>query len=159
MSKQPRSQHKMLTKAIAIASEAHKNQLDKGGAAYILHPLRVMFQVQSDDPELMQIAVLHDVVEDSSWTLERLRKEGFSERVLDALTLLSRGDEDYDIYIERIAQNHDAIMVKLSDLRDNSDISRLKGIREKDFERLKKYHRSYLKLQDELKRHSETGNK
>lgn len=146
-----RNQNKLLAKAIAIASEAHVKQLDKGGKAYILHPLRVMSTMPQDDPEMMQIAVMHDVVEDSDWTIEDLRKEGFSDRVLDALSLLTRGDEDYETYIDNIATNPDATRSKLGDIRDNSDITRLKGIREKDFERMKKYHHSYLKLSASLK--------
>lgn len=150
MTQQQRNQHKMLAKAIAIASDAHVKQLDKGGKAYILHPLRVMFDMPQDDPEMLQIAIMHDVTEDSDWTIEGLRKEGFSERVLAALELLEHGDEDYDAYIERISTNVDAIRSKLGDLRDNNDITRLKGIREKDFERMKKYHRSYIKLKEAL---------
>lgn len=145
-----RNQNILLAKAIAIASEAHVKQLDKGDKAYILHPLRVMYSMPQDDPEMMQIAVMHDVVEDSDWTFEALRAEGFSERVLAALELLTHSDEDYDTYIDRISTNTDATHSKLGDLSDNSDITRLKGIREKDFERMKKYHRSYLKLKASL---------
>lgn len=137
----------MLGKAISIASKAHEDQRDKGGTPYILHPLRVMMRLRTTDEELMTIAVLHDVVEDSEYSIDDLRAEGFSERVLTALGLLSHDPkEPYEDYVKRIGTNRDATLVKLEDLRDNSDITRLKGLREKDFQRLEKYQRSYAYL-------------
>lgn len=135
--------------AIAIAAIAHETHKDKGGNAYILHPIRVMMRLRTDDEELMCVAVLHDVVEDSDvWTLERLRERGFSGRVLMALELLTHSDpnESYMDYVKKISTNRDALRVKLEDLRDNSDITRLKGLREKDFARMEKYHRAFLYL-------------
>lgn len=142
----------MLGKAIAIASKVHETQRDKGGHAYILHPIRVMMRLRTDDEDLMTIAILHDVVEDSKdWTLEKLRREGFSERVLAALDLLThRPDESYEAYVKKIATNRDATRIKLEDLRDNSDITRLKGLRQKDFQRMEKYHRAFLFLRTTL---------
>lgn len=145
-----RNLNKLLAKAIDIASTAHNKQFDKGGKPYILHPLRIMFNLKTDDLELMMIAVLHDVVEDcKEWTIERLKKEGFTDRVINALTVLTHPkDEPYCDYIERVSTNIDAIIVKLEDLRDNSDITRLKGVSDSDFERTKKYHTSYLTLME-----------
>lgn len=134
----------MLGTAIALASRVFDGKFDKGGKPYILHCLQVMYWVDQSDEELMQIAVLHDVVEDSDLTIDDLRQMGFSERVLTALECLThRKGEPYDAYIRRVAVNADAIKVKLADLRHNSDITRMKGLREKDIARLEKYHRSF----------------
>lgn len=141
-----------LSKAIAIAAAAHQNATDRGGKAYILHPLRVMMRLRTEDDELMQIAVLHDVVEDSpTVTLNTLITDNFSARVIRALRLLTHDKtEPYDEYIRRVASSRDAALVKLEDLRDNADITRLKGLREKDFERIEKYHRAFVYLRDSL---------
>jgi len=137
---------KNLDKAILLAAEAHAGQFDKGGKPYILHPLHLMQQLLFD-PELAQIAVLHDVVEDSNMTFEQLVKLGFSNRVIDALTLLTHNPSDsYEDYILGIATNQDAIKVKRKDLEHNSDITRLKGVTDKDLERMKKYHKAFLFL-------------
>lgn len=142
----------MLGRAIAIASAVHQDQKDKGGHAYILHPIRIMMRLRTNDAELMQIAILHDVVEDSKeWTVEKLALEGFSHRVTTALTLLTHDpSEDYQAYVKRIATNVDAIRVKLEDIRDNSDVTRLKGLQERDFKRMEKYHRAYMFLRSAL---------
>jgi guanosine-3',5'-bis(diphosphate) 3'-pyrophosphohydrolase len=132
-----------LSKALNIASSVH-NYYDKGGTSYILHPIRIMMRLRTDDEELMCIAVLHDVVEDSDISISDLREEGFSERILEALELLTHREADsYQEYIEQIALNYDAVLVKMQDLRDNMDASRLKGATEKDIERMGKYMRSY----------------
>ena len=137
----------MLGTAIRIASQVHEKQLDKGGNPYILHPLKVMGTLHTTDSELMAIAVLHDVIEDSEWTMEMLENEGMSSRVLDALECLTHIDgESYEDYIKRIATNKDAIRVKLEDLSHNMDLKRLKGLRQKDFERMEKYTRAYAFL-------------
>jgi len=147
----------MLGQAIAIAAVAHEGKTDRGGKAYILHPLKVMNSLQTEDEELQCIAIMHDVIEDSPMTLDALKALGFSKRVLSALELLTHKvdtdltpEKDYGEYIKKIASNRDAILVKLADLRDNSDITRLKGLRDKDFARLQKYHRSWLYLKSVL---------
>lgn len=150
----------MLGKAIAIASAVHEAQHDKGGKAYIMHPIRIMMRLRTEDEELMQIAILHDVIEDSAgaWTIERLRETGFSERVCSALTLLTHDPlVKYEDYIRQIATNRDAIRVKMEDLRDNSDITRLKGLRPKDFERMEKYQRAHVFLRKTLEASTECG--
>ncbi len=140
----------MLAKAIAIAALAHKNQVDKGGKPYILHPLWVMDRVRHLGEDYMIVAVLHDVVEDSKdWSFVDLSKEGFNQNVMYALSLLTHNpDISYDDYIKAIALDPIAKAVKLRDLEHNTKITRLKGLRKKDFDRLEKYHRAYTYLLD-----------
>jgi len=136
-----------LSTAIRIAAVAFEGETDRGGNPYILHCLHVMNQMPSDDPELMTIAVLHDVVEDTRWTMSDLEQKGFSNRVLTAVdTLTHRLEESYDQYIKTISNNPDAVKVKLADLAHNSDITRIKGLRKKDFDRIEKYHRAFVYL-------------
>jgi (p)ppGpp synthase/HD superfamily hydrolase len=141
----------VLAKAIAIASDKHMGQFDKGGMPYILHPLKVMHYLKSDDLELMSIAVLHDVVEDTDTTYEDLKSAGMTDRVVDALRLLTKvpGQTSKE-YLDGIKTSKDAILVKLADLRHNSDIRRLKGITDKDVARMQKYNKMYLELKDIL---------
>jgi len=137
----------VLGQAIALAAKAHEGQTDKGGHAYILHPLRVMNGLKSTDKELCAIAVLHDTIEDSDITLEELEELGFPIRVIAGVRALTHNKgEPYQDYIERAACNSDALLVKMQDLRDNSDITRLKGITERDFTRMKKYHKAWAFL-------------
>ena len=138
----------MLSKAISITAKAFEGKKDKGGKPYILHCLRVMGGVDQNDEELMQIGCMHDLLEDCpTWTMDALRTQGFSERVISTLNLLTHRKEiPYDDYIKSIALNEDARQVKLADLRDNSNITRLKGLTKKDFDRLEKYSRSYIYL-------------
>lgn len=142
-----------LGKAVVIAAQVHENQTDRGGHAYILHPIRLMQRLRTQDEELMTIAILHDSVEDSSGsvTIQHLRDHGFSDRVIRALTLLTHDKNvPYEEYISAISGNMDATLVKIEDLRDNSDITRLKGLRDKDLERVQKYHKAYLFLRGVL---------
>lgn len=132
--------------AIAIAAQAFKNKKDKGGKPYILHCLHVMNKMKyHNDEELMIIAVLHDLIEDTEYTSAVLKTIGFSDRVLNALMYLTHHkDDDYMDYIEAMKMHcNDAVLVKLQDLRHNSDITRMKGLRDKDFKRLEKYHKAY----------------
>jgi len=136
----------LLAKAISIVSQAFAKKLDKGGNPYILHCLHVMNQMPQTDYELMSIAVLHD---HTNWTFQMLRDEGFSERVVNAVSCLTHDHNvSYDDYIKIISTNKDARLVKLADLRHNSDITRLKGLRKVDHERLEKYCRSYVYLSE-----------
>lgn len=141
----------MFDKAMVIASHAHLGQRDKGGKAYILHPLRIAMRLRTDDEELMCIAILHDAVEDSEITFEDLIEYGFSDRVISALKLLTHQEgQSYDDYIDAMRYNRDALVVKREDLRDNSDITRLKGLRDKDFVRMKKYFHAFVKINQYL---------
>ena len=141
----------MLGKAISLAAQTFENIKDKGGQPYILHCLRVMNNLHTDDEELKIIAILHDVPEDDGRNpdvvLRELSMLGFSDRVIKALDLLThRRGVSYDNYIKAISLNPDATKVKLADLKDNSDITRLKGLSKKDFDRMEKYHRSFVYL-------------
>jgi (p)ppGpp synthase/HD superfamily hydrolase len=138
----------MLDKAILIAAQAHLGQKDKSGAPYILHPLRMMLRFKSEAE--MIVAVLHDVVEDNpDWTLERLRAEGFSAEIIDAVDHLTRREEEsYKEFVKRAQQNPLARQVKLADLEDNMDLKRVKNLTETDKERLARYHKAWLKLTD-----------
>ncbi|AWY38563.1 HD domain-containing protein [Pseudomonas putida] len=130
-----------LEHAIAIAAGAHAGQVDKGGSPYILHALRVMLKV--DSPEERIVAVLHDVVEDCDISLDELREEGFSETVLAAIdSLTRRPDEAYEDFIARAAQDPIGRVVKLADLEENSDLSRIANPGWDDLERVEKYRRA-----------------
>ena len=139
----------LLANAIALASEKHKDQFDKGGMPYILHPLKVMHYLKSDDMELMAMAVLHDVVEDTDVTFADLRELGMSERVIVGVKALTKmPGQTPSEYLAGIKANPDAVKVKLADLRHNMDARRLKGVTEKDRARLDKYAKMYWELKD-----------
>jgi (p)ppGpp synthase/HD superfamily hydrolase len=134
-----------LERAIEIAVQAHRGQLLKNGSPYILHPLHLMLTFNSVPEQI--VAVLHDVVEDTNWTLDDLLREGFSPEVIEAIGLLTHADsEPYDAYIERVAKNPIARRVKMADLKHNMDITRLNAFGAHDAARLEKYHRSWLRL-------------
>jgi len=148
--------NQQLALAIKIAAEGHLHQVDKGGKPYILHPIKVMHYLKTDDMELMAIGVLHDVVDDCDVTLQDLRDQGFSERVVTGVWLLSNIENiPYEEYIERMLDNEDAMRIKLADLRHNTDVRRLKGLTQKDFERMEKYHTAYKKIKGKLNESTE----
>jgi (p)ppGpp synthase/HD superfamily hydrolase len=135
----------LLEKAIAIAVEAHRGQKDKSGDPYILHPLRVMARVCTEDEQI--VAILHDVVEDTPWTPEKLATEGFPPHILEALACVTKHfGESYEQFVERSASNPIARRVKLADLEDNMDVRRLSEVTEKDRERLNRYRAAYQRL-------------
>jgi len=135
----------LLEKAIEIAVRAHAGQKGKDGTPYILHPLRLMTRMGTDEERIA--AVLHDVVEDTEVTLEDLREAGFPEDMLAVVKLLTHEEGvPYEDYVQRLKPNPVARRIKLADLEDNSDIRRLKGVEDKDMERLRKYHRAWLIL-------------
>ena len=136
-----------IEKAIEIAVAAHKGQKDRLGADYILHPLRVMERGRSEIEKICGVS--HDVVEDSEWTFEMLESEGFSDEVISVLRCVTKEseEEDYDVFINRIAQNPIAVEVKINDLLDNMDITRFKSLNEQDLKRLNKYLKAFWKLQ------------
>lgn len=141
----------MLDKMLVIATNAHSGQFDRGGNPYILHPLKVMHYLKTDDEELMCIALGHDVIEDTKVTYRDLRDAGISERVIAGIRALTKlPGQTYDEYKEGVFANVDAMRVKMADLRHNTDIRRLKGISEKDIERMVKYQKFYLELQSRL---------
>lgn len=135
-----------MERAIEIATEAHRGQLDKAGCDYIEHPLRVMAAGKSLDEKI--VGVLHDVVEDTNWTFEGLAAEGFSAEVIEALRCVTKlsDSEPYDKFIARVKRNPLAVAVKLNDLSDNMDIRRLPYLSDKDIKRLKRYLKAYKQL-------------
>jgi (p)ppGpp synthase/HD superfamily hydrolase len=130
-----------IDKALALMLEAHAGQVDKSGEPYVLHPLRVMMRLSGPDERMA--ALLHDAVEDSEISLQRLREEGFSPEVVGAVEALTkRPGEDYEAFIERVTRNPLAIRVKIADLQDNIDVTRLREVGEDDLARVQKYHRA-----------------
>ncbi|WP_224994310.1 hypothetical protein [Cesiribacter sp. SM1] len=136
----------ILKRAIEIAVEAHKDQVDKTGSPYIEHLFRVMGLGKNEDEKIC--GVLHDLVEDTSWSFEELNREGFSSEIIDALRCVTKTseDEDYDAFLDRIVCNRLAVAVKINDLTDNLDVRRLPHITEKDMSRLNKYLKAYRRL-------------
>ena len=152
-----------LEKAIKIAVEAHTGQVDKGGNPYILHPLRVMLSLNSEDERI--VGVLHDVVEDcEGWSWERLKEKGCSEEIIEALKSVSKTPEEekyfkgiedpneqinhYLKFIQRAKANKIGRNVKAADIRDNLDISRINDITNWDINRLNRYKKALSILTD-----------
>jgi len=137
-----------LERAIAIAAEAHGGQVDKAGAPYILHPLRVMLRVGTPAEQIA--AVLHDVVEDTPWTLHELAGEGFSPEVVAAVDALTRREgESYEAFVARAGANSVARVVKLADLAENMDMRRLASPTAADVARLDRYRLAVAQLTGE----------
>lgn len=137
----------LLGKFIAYAANAHLGQFDKAGKPYILHVLAVLYGLKTEDEELQCIAVGHDLFEDTKTTVEDLVAIGATERVIKGILCLTKQNgESYDTYVNKVLSNTDAMLVKLSDLRHNSDITRLKGTTQKDIDRMGKYMVFYSKI-------------
>lgn len=137
----------MLGRAIEIASIAFASKEDKSGKPYILHCLWVMNKVRYLGVEYMIAAILHDLIEDTDWTLEMLLAEGFLPSTVRTIGILTHDDDDsYEVYIQKIALDEMARQIKLRDLEHNSKITRLKGVRKKDIDRIHKYNKSYMYL-------------
>jgi (p)ppGpp synthase/HD superfamily hydrolase len=137
----------LLEKAISLALEIHAGQTDRAGHPYILHPLTLMMQMESDDERIT--AVLHDTIEDSDLTIDQLQQKlNLPAHIAEAIDLLShdKDEMDYDSYIERLRPNLLAHKVKLADLRHNMDLTRLDQIRPEQMPRLAKYHRAWQRL-------------
>ena len=125
-------------KALKIAYNAHKHQVDKTGLPYIYHPLHLAYQLETEDE--ITLALLHDVIEDSHYTFEDLIQSGIPDHIIEALTYLTHDNNmTYEDYIHRISENSLSVRVKLADLKHNSDLSRLDHITDKDLQRQKKY--------------------
>lgn len=138
-----------LSRAIEIALDAHAGQTDKAGAEYILHPLRVMQRGQNKEEKIC--GVLHDVIEDSRYSLSDLEQEGFSADILDALRCLTKKPEEednYEAFIGRVLQNPLAIQIKMYDLLDNMDLTRHREVSDEDLQRFNKYLKAYWRLRD-----------
>lgn len=136
-----------LDQAIAIATKAHAGQVDKAGQPYILHPLRLMLRFKYEAE--MIVAVMHDVIEDSSFTLDELKSFGFSDDILTAIECLTkRNGESYESFVSRVLQNDLARKVKIEDIKDNLDLTRLDKVTNKDLIRVEKYHQALKALED-----------
>jgi (p)ppGpp synthase/HD superfamily hydrolase len=152
-----------LQRAIEIAVTAHNGQVDKAGAPYVLHPLRVMHSLRAESIETQIVGVLHDVVEDcDGWTFERLGSEGFSAEVIEALRAVTKLPEEehaqesattpeekfaaYEAFVLRAAKNAIGRRVKLADLQDNCDLSRIAESSAKDYARIERYERAIARL-------------
>lgn len=141
----------MLGKMLVIATNAHAGQFDRGGKPYILHPLKVMHYLKTDDEELMCIALGHDVIEDTNVTYKELRDAEISERVIAGIRALTKlPGQTLEEYKESVFSNVDAMRVKMSDLRHNTDIRRLKGVTDKDIARMVKYQIFFREIQTKL---------
>ena len=135
----------LIEQALRIAVDAHRGQKDRYGAPYILHPLRVLARVRTDAERV--VAVLHDVVEDTNWTLAGLAAAGFPERIVTAVDCLTKREgESYPRLIERAGENALARAVKLADLEDNLDVRRCRQVTAVDTERLARYHAAWQAL-------------
>ena len=137
----------MVDLALSIARQAHEGQLDKAGVDYIEHPIYVASQVDTEEEKA--VALLHDVIEDSPFTAEELLLAGLLETVVTAVQILSKKKgQDYQTYLENVKSNPLARVVKLADLKHNSDLSRLSSVTDKDLERLEKYKKAidYLSM-------------
>ena len=131
----------MVDLALSIARQAHEGQLDKAGVDYIKHPIYVASQVETEEEKA--VALLHDVLEDSSVTAEELLIAGLPETVVTTVQVLTKQTgQNYQTYLQAVKSNPLACRVKLADLKHNSDLSRLTSITEKDRERLKKYKKA-----------------
>ena len=135
----------MIEKALQIAIKAHKGQTDVGGKPYILHVLRVMNSVDKDEEKIT--AILHDVVEDTDWTFNKLKKEGFSNKIIEAIdSVTKRKGEDYFTFVNRSKNNVIGRVVKIADIKDNMDIGRIDNPKKKDFERIERYKKALKML-------------
>lgn len=132
------TEQELLNQAIALAHQAHAGQVDKGGHPYIGHPLRVMAAVE--DGEAKIVAVLHDAIEDTDLTLADLGDRGFPPQIIQALDAITKREgESYETYLQRVITNPLALGVKIADMEDNCDLSRIAQPTAKDHARLAKY--------------------
>ena len=135
-------------KALKLCFEAHKNQTDKSGMPYVFHPFHLAEQM--DDEASVCVALLHDVVEDTDFTVDDLRAQGFPPEVTDAVAMMTHDDsEAYLDYVKRLKSNPVARRVKLADLTHNSDLSRLDYVDRYALERVEKYRRAIRLLSDQ----------
>lgn len=140
----------MLEKAIEIAVEAHRGQIDKAGKIYILHPMRVMLRGKNETE--MIVGILHDTVEDTPVTLDMLRMEGFSEEILAAISCITKEKgEDYGHFINRVLTNPLATQIKLYDIEDNMNRDRIPFPTPKDEARFAKYEKYHGVILNKLK--------
>ena len=139
----------LIEQSLQIALEAYRGQTDKAGETYILHPLRLMAQM--DTKEEMAVALLHDVIEDSKYTAEMLVDEGIPEEVVEAVEYLTKKEgESYEEFTNRVVDNKLAAKIKKADIEDNMNILRLESLSEKDLQRVAKYHKAWHSINQAL---------
>jgi (p)ppGpp synthase/HD superfamily hydrolase len=127
----------VLLQALRVARQAHAGQVDKGGSPYLGHVMRVAATVAQGGDELQAVALLHDVVEDTDVTLDQLARQGFPTPVIEAVDALTKRDgEEYGDYLDRVCANEWARLVKLADLKDNQDLTRIARPTEHDHYRV-----------------------
>lgn len=144
----------LLVRAWGIAFNAHKGQVDKAGSDYftshiedVYNKVKPIYDEDENNCITEIVALLHDVVEDTDWTMEKLGEQGFSDEMLDALACVTKKEgEDYEQFVQRAKANRFAREVKIADLKSNMDITRLNEITDVDVERLRKYHKAYKYL-------------
>ena len=136
----------IIEKSLEIALKSHIGQSDKAGKPYILHPLRLMMKMTTDEEK--SAAVLHDVIEDSECTAEDLLKQGIPATVVDAVSSLTKKEgEDYEAFVERVLNKPLAARIKKADIEDNLNVLRLDGLSSKDLQRVAKYHKAWKRLE------------
>lgn len=124
----------ILLTALRIARTAHAGQVDKGGAPYLGHVMRVAADVAAHGEDVQAVALLHDVIEDTAVTLADLAGQGLPTVVIEAIDALTkRKGEEYGDYLDRVAANPWARLVKLADLKDNQDLTRIPKPTEHDY--------------------------
>ena len=134
-------------KALKLCFEAHKKQVDKSGMPYVFHPFHLAEQMQTEETTV--VALLHDLVEDTDYTIEDLASMGFSKNITDAIALMTHADDvTYMDYVRRIKNNPIAKVVKLADLKHNSDLTRLDVVDEKALKRKEKYLKAISLLEE-----------
>lgn len=160
MQRNPESPAQQLATMIKLAATHHYKQFDKGGRPYILHVLKVMHYLKDKDDDLLSsIAVGHDLVEDTPVTDKDLERLGICARVIDGINRLTKvNGQSHEDYLIGILESYDACRVKLADLRHNTDIRRLKGLRQKDLDRMKKYHTMHMQISEMIAWHEEHSN-
>lgn len=127
-----------LEHALEIAATAHRGQTNKAGEPFILHPLRVMLACSGPDERI--VAVLHDVVEKSDWTLDALREEGLEEQLVAAVDAMTRREnETYSGFVDRAAAHPISRPVKIADLRDNLAMTQSEKASQEDRKKAEKY--------------------
>lgn len=137
----------MTKKAMKLCFEAHKDQVDKSGMPYVFHPFHLAEQMHDEKTTI--VALLHDVIEDTDYTFEDLRANGFDNEIIEALKLMTHDETvPYMEYVTAIKSNPIASAVKLADLEHNSDLSRLDIVDEKAIKRKEKYDKAICLLLD-----------
>lgn len=137
----------MTKKALKLSFEAHKNQVDKSGMPYVFHPFHLAEQMKDEQTTI--VALLHDVFEDTDYSLDDLSLMGFGDKIIEAISLMTYDKNiPYMDYVVQISKNQIAKAVKLADLKHNSDLTRLDAVTDKDLKRMEKYKKAIVLLEN-----------